>query len=113
MPRLVTASALSPAAFPRCPATHSPARKASATSTPYVCRNERWKISGYMRRLPFRPQQIEQQQSAAEYDRGVRHVERGPLVVAHIEEQKISHAPICNAVEDVARRAAENQGEAP
>jgi hypothetical protein len=84
-----------------------------ATSTPYVCKKERWKISGYICGLPFRLEQIEQQQTAARHDRRVRHVKRGPLILADIEEQKVRHLPRNDAIEHVPRGPAENQREAP
>src|ERR1051325_3404182 len=107
MPRLVTASGSSPARLARRPASHKPTRNAIATRTPYVCRNERWKTSGYIRRLPFGPQHIEDQERAADHDRRVRDVERVPVVIAQVEIKKVGDAAPDHAVEDVARGAAE------
>src|ERR1017187_1574663 len=112
-PRSVTAPAFRPASRERRPASQSPTRSAAATSTPYVCRNERPKISGYMCRLLLGPQQIEQQQPAANHDGRIRHVERVPVMLADVKVQKIRHASKHHAVEHVARRPAHDQRETP
>src|SRR5438045_3777414 len=113
MPRLVTASGLRRYSRAKRPAIQSAARNAMATSTPYVWRNERWKISGYIRGLPFRAQEVEQQQSAADHDGGIRHIECRPLVLTDVEKEEVGDASPDDAVEHVARRAAEDQREAP
>src|SRR5215467_10943391 len=98
MPRLVTESTFRPACFARRPATQRATRKATATSTPYVCRNEIWKISGYIRRLPFGAQHFQNQQSAADHNGRIRQVERGPMIFAYVELQEVRHAPPKNAI---------------
>src|ERR1035441_5465354 len=90
-PRSVTAPAFRPASRERRPASQSPTRSAAATSTPYVCRNERPKISGYISHLLLGPQQIDQQQPAANHDGRIRHVERVPVMLADVEVQKVGH----------------------
>src|ERR1035438_2718806 len=111
-PRSVTAPAFSPASRERRPASQSPTRSAAATSTPYVCRNERPNISGYIYHLLLGPQQIDQQQAAANHDRRIRHVKRVPVMLADVEVQKIRHPAPHRAIEHIARRPAHNQREA-
>src|SRR5438552_14261613 len=99
MPRLVTESGFSPASRASRPASHSAVRNAAATSTPYVGR--KWNSSGYICRLPFGTQQIQQQQPTADHDRRVRYVERVPVIVANVEVQKIRHPAKRRAIEHV------------
>src|SRR5687767_3840945 len=72
-----------------------------------------WKISGYIRRLPLGTKQIEQQESAAYDDRGIRNVKSRPLKTADVEQKEIGDPAVQHPVEDVPRSAAQNQREAP
>jgi hypothetical protein len=54
---------------------------------------------------------IEDQQTAADYDGRIGHIERRPLILAYIEQQKIRHAAGNQAVEQIPRRASQNQRE--
>ena len=53
------------------------------------------------------------QQAAADDDRRIGDVERGPVIVAEVEVQKVGDPAPHDAVEDIAGGAAENQREAP
>src|SRR6516165_1713105 len=113
MPRLVTKSGFSPAWRPSRPASHNATRKAIATSTPYVWRNERWRISGYMGGLAFGSDQLDEEHRGADIDRGIGDVESGPLVGANVEEKEVGHAAEDGAVEQIPGGAAEDEAEAP
>src|ERR1035438_4294182 len=69
--------------------------------------------SGYIRRLSLREKHIQDQQSAADHYARIRHVEGGPMVGAKVEFQEVGHASRYDAVEGVARRAAQNQRQPP
>src|ERR1035438_10543534 len=111
MPRLVTAPTSRPARRPSFDAIHSAVRNAAATSTPEVWRNGIWKISGYICSLPFGTQKIEQHQPAAHADGRIRQVERGPLMLADVEQKEVGDAPPHNSIEHVPRGAPHNQRE--
>src|SRR5260370_30564985 len=97
-------SAFRPACLANRPASHRATRKATATSRPYVWRNEKWKISGYIDCLPLGPQHIDHQQAAGNHNGRIRHVERGPMIFAGVQLQKIRHPAAHDAVEYVACR---------
>src|SRR5689334_10730256 len=116
MPRLSTDSWCNPDLAASRPAIHSAVRNAMATSKPYVGRKKPpiWKTSGNIlsvRRLALELHKIQQQQAAADHDGAVGGVKRRPLVAADIEQQKIRHRTPAHAVENVADRASQDQGE--
>src|SRR5215469_11896892 len=66
-----------------------------------------------MRCPPFRTKLIEEEQAAADHDGRVGDVERGPLVGADVEKQKIGDAAGYGSVEEIAGGAAQDECEAP
>src|ERR1035441_232036 len=82
-------------------------------TTLFRSRNERWNSSGYIRRRPLGPDEIDHQQPASDHHRRIRHVEGGPLILAGVEQEEVGHASPQNAVEKIAGRSAQHQREAP
>src|SRR5262249_42032446 len=101
MPRLVTASVFRPSRAASLPAGQSATRKAAASRTPYVGMVSHGvrMSSGNIRRLPLLgTEEIEQQESAADHDRGVRDVEGVPVVGAEVEIEEVGDAAPHDAV---------------
>jgi len=65
-----------------------------------------------MRRLALELNEIEQQQTASNYDRAIGGIESRPLIAPNVEEQKVRNPTLANhAIEYVAHGAPENQGQ--
>ena len=70
-------------------------------------------LGAFLAWMPPVAEELENDERSAQNDRGVGHVERVPVMFADVKIDEVGDAAAQHAVENIARRAAQNQREAP